>query len=353
MTEEKKSKETPSDEPGDEPGAETPKWVDDDPFTSGTSAAASPPAASAKVSVDPALQREVTQAQQHTKRAQSRAPRPAAPRSAPPPITRSPTKPTPTRISFLGVPLVGWVLIFVFLIGVLFIAQDLRNRDRYMLVCRHDSAEIHQGRTFPWPFGHVAVGGEAFRPITLAAETDCREGTFQSEEEATQGYLDLILNQVRGVLDNPGTSNLTDARRQVQQALILSRSVRLRRQEAENLLAHLSYQEGRTGLARAENDLRLALSRFQETQKLAAERFEDLDDWITHLEEMLRTISPSPVSRSTPSLSPPVPLGRGVPSPSLPLSAPTPLPSPGDAGIPPSFVTPDAGAPAAGGGILM
>lgn len=237
---------------------------------------------------------------------------------------------------YLGLPGWGWLLVVVAGLGALLLMMDMRNRDRYLMICKPDRVELHQGRTFPWPFGHVAMGGPQFKPVLIPAEADCRDRVFQSREEAELGYLSFILGRVRNALSNPGTSDLKEARQQLLQAMLLSRTHRARRKAARKMLAELAYRDGRAGLARVENELRTALSRFQEAQKLDGNRYEDLDDWISHLENLLRTIAPSP----TPSTPRPFPFP--LPTPQGPS---TPAPPPGSPGLPgmPQMPTLDGG----------
>jgi hypothetical protein len=349
-----------------------PSWVKQDPFpprkdpppAEPTAAAAARvveraapaprPEPTEKVVVDPALR--TTTAERP----------PPSSRPAPPEPPR-PTPAEPRRVGaqepvasedllapahrFLGLPIWGWLLAGVAVLGLLFLLADLRNRNRFTIVCNAHKVELHQGRRFPWPFGLEPIGGPEYAPVAIPAEADCRKRSFGSEEEAAKAFLDLILAQVRGALANPGASNLKQARAQLAQAMLLTRTYRARRKEAKGMLADLSYREGRASLARAENELRIALARFQEAQKLESSRFEDLDDWISHLESLLRTISPSPFSGGGGVLSTPPPAaGSRLPPSSQPRLPPPPAGDDRNRLPPPPS---DAGPPTTGGGILM
>jgi hypothetical protein len=339
----------------------TPAWANADPFVPTASPAPEPagkaepaPAASPSVEVDPSLEAKPQGASPAPSRPASSA-RTSTP-SGSSPSTRTPyaadedTDPgyRRSRRKYWGLPGWGWWLAILTFVGAMLLVADLRNRNRYLMVCKAAKVELHKGRTFPWPFGHENVGGAEFRPVAIPAETDCRTRVFYSQEEAELGFLDFILGQVREALDKPGSANLAQAREQVLQAMLLTRTHRARRSETQKLLAELAYREGRAGLARIENELRTALARFQEAQKLDGERWEDLDDWIAHLEDLLRTVSPSPGGtpfRPTGRL----PQGMPQPLPSLPGSSPPPTP-PASSPVSPET---DAGAPQTGGGILM
>jgi hypothetical protein len=301
-----------------------------------------------KVAVDPDLLREAASLDPREKRSSS-IPRghgegDSASRGDP---LSTPIGPRGSGPTFLGVPVWGWLLLLGTALVTLLFVLDLRNRDQFLTVCSNNVVELHRGRRFPWPFGHEVVGGEEYRPITISAKADCRSQNFQSEEEAARGMLDLLLSQVRRALATPQAADLKDTRQQIQQALLLTRSFASRRKEVDWLLADLSYQEGRAGLVRAENELRLALSRFKETQKLDETRFEDLDDWILQIDEMLRTFSPSPLPKSAPNRQfSPAPSSR----PMLPI-APSLPPVPDTR--PPSQGGTDAGPSGTPSGILM
>jgi hypothetical protein len=162
------------------------------------------------------------------------------------------------------------------------------------------------------------------------------------------------------MLANPDNGQLQEVREQLQQALSLAQNHPFRRKKAQQMMAELSYREGRAGLSRAENELRTALNRFQEAKRLDNGRDDDdLTDWIEHLENILRMITPSPSSASSPLSSPswpsptkerPVPLPL-TPAPKDPSSDATVPPSIPPASLPASPL--DGGVPSSGGGILL
>lgn len=260
------------------------------------------------------------------------------------------TDPGPRRRRYLGLTALGWLMVIAVGLAVLLLVFDIRNRDRFLMVCQPNSVELHRGCTFPWPFGHELMVGPQFQPVEIPTEADCPRRVFDSQEEAELGFLDFITGQVQLALANPGTADLGRARRQVQQALLLTRDRRSLRKAAQKMQAELAYREGRSGLARVENEVRTALARFQEAQRLDGERWEDLDQWISHLELLLRTVSPSPGGAlpSSPFTAPPAGMGpvRPAPIPGLPTRLPSVPPTSAPA------ASPDGGPPS-GGGILM
>ncbi len=195
---------------------------------------------------------------------------------------------------YLKIPVWGWLLAALVAFGVAMVVMDLRNQDRYLMVCSKSAMEIHAGKRLPWPFGHERVGGSAFRPVRLTNGADCRPQVFASKYDAQLGLLDYLLIQVRAALSRPGVNDLREARRQSQQALELSTALRKRSTEVNGLRAELAYRQGRNGIARVEDELRTALSRFREAKKLDKKRFKDMGEWIEHLQGLLVSVSPSP-----------------------------------------------------------
>lgn len=245
---------------------------------------------------------------------------------------------------YFKIPVWGWLLVSLAGLGVAMVVMDLRNQERYLMVCRQSAMEIHRGKRLPWPFGHERVGGAAFRPVSIPAGTDCRPQVFNSQSEAQAGLLDYLVVQVKAALSRPGVKALRETRWQVIQAGLLTQALRARSNEVKSLRAELAYRQGRNGMARVEDELRAALSRFREARMLDSSRFKDMGEWITHLEELLQSVSPSPRKKeATPE------------APSLSDLAPT-VPKKPDAGAPkpkPAPASPDAGQPEEATGTLM
>lgn len=308
---------------------------------------------SVKVKVDPSLGKEEAgsplPAPERSESSKEPDPRPKPVKRSRRSTSRTATAdPSPPSRKYWGLPMWGWLLIVVVLLSVLFLVCDLKNRNRFMMVCNAKSLELHQGRRVPWPFGHEIIGGPAFKPVAIDHQADCRSRVFQSREEAEQGLLEFILTQVRGALDLPGENNLKKTRGQVLQALLLTRTHRSKRKSVQQLLAEVAYRQGRNGVSRIEDELRTALSRFKEAKQLDGEKYEDLEDWISHLEDLLRGISPSPATDASASaVKQPLPLQPA----SSPKGAPPAekVPEGPDAGP----TSPDTGPLQEGSGILM
>ena len=270
-------------------------------------------------------------------------------------ITEETPRAKPGR-KLLGLPYWGWPLLLILAIAVLLIVFDARNRGRYRLLCQDDHLEVQRGRRLMWPFGYEPMGG-LYRRIVVPADADCQTQVFRSRAEVESAFLDFILTQARRSLGSSGSTKLKKVREQVLQAMRITREDphRSRRAEAERLLADVAYRQGRAGLTRVENELRTAIGHLQEAQKRAGDRYDDLDDWIEHLESLLKTVAPapggSPGMKKSPSTFPSVPRPRigSSPRPPRPSDLAPPPPTPKS---PAPVESPDAGPPSSGG-ILM
>jgi hypothetical protein len=251
-------------------------------------------------------------------------------------------------------PIWLWILLAIAGTAAALLAVDLRTSKRFRLICKDKHLQLQQAKRFPWPFGFQTVGG-ALRPINVANEGDCITQHFADKDEAEGAFLGFVLTQVRAAIADPASRNLADAQRQIRQVRPLTTrdAHAARAKEVKLLLADLSYRGARARLARVEMTLREASALFQRAQKLGGDRYEDVEDWIAHLERLLKSIAPSPAQRA-PALStlPTAKPKRAAPGlTTRPRGAPPLLPgkppiAAGDGGI-----SPDAGAP--GSGILM
>ena len=232
---------------------------------------------------------------------------------------------------YLRIPMWGWLLVATAGFGAAMVVVDLRNQERYLMVCRQSAMEIHSGKRLPWPFGHERVGGAAFRPVSIPAGTDCRPQVFNGRREAQTGMLDYLLVQIKAALSRPGVNDLKESRSQALQAMLLTKALRDRSGEVKSLRAELAYRQGRNGVARIEDELRTTLNRFREARKLDPTRFKDLDEWIDHLQDLLESVSPSPRKKETTAekpAPPPPPPPVAVQKPDAGAPRPKPAPAP-------------------------
>lgn len=273
-----------------------------------------------KVEVDPTLLSESMSPKQTPP---PRTPAPARFPETPPSISQPGSgrlpDPVPAKLGAPRFRLPLWALLaslFVAL-GALVLFLDLRNRDRFLIVCGEGTLELHRGRRFPLPVGHERIGGEAYRPVRVPSGTDCRPQVFDDLAEAEKGFLAFLVERAKASLDRPESADLEEVRSLVMQARLLGREPS-QRPVLDALLAEAGYREGRARMARAEHELRSAIARFQEARTYGGQRFGDLSPWIRHLEAVLHSVRPSP---------PPLPVSPSAPGPTPPSLPARPLPS--------------------------
>lgn len=295
------------------------------------------------VEVDPSLVSGESESSPPGERVPRRSPTPTRSRSSAPASRGS-------RPRF-GLPIWGWVLALGAALAVVLTLLDLRNRDRFLVVCEAGRASVHQGRRLPWPVGHRPVGGPNLLPVPLAAGESCYSRSYGSQVEAEAAFLSLLLRQVRTRLESAAAGKGLDRLRAVAvQGVALSSDHPSLRPEARRLLAEVCYREARQSLTRAEDELRLALARFREARRWGEKRRSELGQWVVYLEALLRAVAPAPRSAAVPTL----PEQPGAASDLAPDSdadaGPRDAGPPREAGKP--APPPDAGAPERPG-ILM
>jgi hypothetical protein len=274
--------------------------------------------------------------------------RPAPDSSAPPPTTPRTGEPASRRR--FRVPLWAVIIGFLILIVTTLLVFDLRNQDRYRLLCDEGKLHAQQANRFPWPFGFETLGG-ALRPISVHKHQNCTTQYFHGRGELELAFMQLLVDQVERALQSRAAQNLGMVRSQLLQARQLAQRPAHtgQKKRVKALLADLSYRQGRARLATVETSLREALALLHEAQKLGGDRYDDLSDWILHLQQVIRSLSPTPKT-AMPTLPMPT-----LPTPAMPnrKGARPVLPQ-----SPVKTVSPDAGVPDAaeqghGGGILM
>jgi hypothetical protein len=210
---------------------------------------------------------------------------------------------------------------------------SVRNHDRFFLVCFPDRIEPQRGSQWPW--GRDPIGGEAYAPVKVPAEVDCRERAFAGQEALDQALADLLMARIEADV-RAGNPKLDEVAARVTQAQLVTRGRPEPRARLQTLAADLSYLRGRQGVEQAAASLKAAIGHLKEAKLRGAATARDADLWIEHLE------------RLTPRLASP---REGLPAPA---SAPTLAPAPGQPRTPPAAPARDGGAPAPPpGGVLL
>jgi|GEM_PF-4389318 hypothetical protein len=283
-----------------------PGWLDQDPFANGStkSSGTEKKAASAKPDAPPPQngnkddkddEDDKDKGQERVKKGRkSRSTRkvPAVDQK-----TRDP-KEGKTKTAARAFPLWGWIMIAVVLLGLLGLALDFRNRDRYRLDCSDGVLALQEGRRLPWPLGFESVG-DAYEPMKLSDGQSCQSRIFTAREDAEAAFIEQVVYRAKELLKNSPSGALSAIEMQLKQVYRASRfgPHRKRRKQIRRLLADVAYREGRAGLSRAENELRQTLARLKQAEKYGGDHYEDLEDWIEHLESLLKAITPTPAQK--------------------------------------------------------
>lgn len=201
-----------------------------------------------------------------------------------------------------GFPLWGWAMLAIAFIGLLAIALDFRNRDRFRLDCSDGVLALQEGRRLPWPIGFETLG-DPYKALNLGSAKPCQSQVYDSREEAEAAFIDRVVRRATETLKALPAKSLSETEIQLQQIYRACRfgPHRKRQPEIKRLLADVAYREGRAGLTRAENELRQTLSRLKQAQKYGGDQYEDLDEWIEHLDGLLKAVTPTP-GQKAPSL---------------------------------------------------
>ena len=253
--------------------------------------------------------------------------------------------------------------LFLVLVVALVIVGEVDGQ-RYYLVCRGNAAEAHQGRSFPWPFGHSALGGPLYRPVPLHEEAQCEPQELDSEDQLQQSLLALLYAEAERRRTVTKLAELRLARRLLTQGFGLARGDKTWVGRLQALGAHFDLKEGIFLLREMETSLveaRRLLFRARHPRDAAkAGTTEDPELWIALVDHLLDRLragrAPSP--REEIPLPVPIP-SRDATAPtsaprapaSSPGLVPPPVPLPEEPPRPAIPLLPDAGVK--GGGILL
>jgi hypothetical protein len=249
--------------------------------------------------------------------------------------------------------------IFVGLLTLTLILLGRANAQRYFITCTTDQVRAERGRAFP-PWGSQLMGGNAYKPIALPANAECKPQETQDLAELEHWYLDVLLERASAtltapVLDAPDKP-LDVAEGELNQALLLSRAPERRdqRKEVERLLGDVQYWRASLRLRDASAALSEAAKQFEAAAAQRPRHVTDAGSWAAFLERVVDELhagpdgiaatGPTATTASPTNVAPPTaPLGTALPV------EPTPTPSPTDPA--PVDAKPDAGVPT--GGVLL
>ncbi len=239
-----------------------------------------------------------------------------------------------------------WALlgILILVAVVVFVLLGEYNGSRYFLVCEGSAAEAHQGRGFPWPFGHKALSGPQYRAVPLGPETQCEAQELASEHELQRSLLQLVLAEVKRRRHVDELEELEEARRLVTQGLVLARGDKKARRRLESQRGALDLREGQLRLGDVRKSLLQIRRLFARARKRAEKQgqgvsVDEVDRVLGLVDHLLERIKKG---RAPPPPRPPTRVA-------VPSSPSPPLPRPGTApdATGSSDATVDAGAPPA------
>ncbi|MGE0551055.1 MAG: hypothetical protein AB7O24_02860 [Kofleriaceae bacterium] len=239
---------------------------------------------------------------------------------------------------------VGLTAAVVFFIG-------RANSERYAIACEADRAVVEHGRAFP-PWGTRRLAGAEWAPLKIPPEAECTSLETTDLGELARNYLGMILKQASTLLTAREVTKIDDAEAQLQQALLVTRSLTNdgargeQRKEIERLLGDVAYWRASAKLRLAADSLSDAARQFDAAAVQRPRHVTDAAEWAAHVRKIVERLRGGP-GGDQPSAFPPSPPDA---KPSAPPGIALPVQPPGDAGVAP-VESIDAGLPA--GGVLL
>ncbi len=239
------------------------------------------------------------------------------------------------------------------------------NAKHYYLVCQTKSISAQQGRFWPW--GQSQLDGDAFRNIRIPSDVLCANKEFDSRNQLEIAFLAALLEQSTALLAEGDTDLVDEAERQLEQALLLSRTQdrETQRAEAKRLQGDVLYLRAAAEIQQAQQVLQSASNHFDAAAAMRPRHSNDANAWAEHGRFISSEIDKGPKVLRKDELPKAKPHFQGlsespVPRPAEESGASVPIEpveDSADAGVPPSVApdaqpfSPDAGLPK--GGVLL
>ncbi len=160
------------------------------------------------------------------------------------------------------------------------------NTERYYLVCSGSKAEAHQGRGFPWPFGHQAMVGSQYRSIPLGGDAQCQTQELDSEAELQHALLKLLLVEAQRLSHKTRSGDLAKARQMINQGFGFAQNYKKERLQLEGLRATLDFQRARVVMRELETTLGEARRLFTRARRQSKQHDKEGKAWILVLDRM-------------------------------------------------------------------
>ena len=241
--------------------------------------------------------------------------------------------------------LVLGVSIAVGVIGVAFILLGRANADRLVFACYASEIRAEEGRGFP-PWGTNAMGGPMWKPIPIPPNAECKERETESMTVLTTWYLEALVDQAERRLTGKDVTEIDQAAKQLEQALLLARHPdrRDQRRQIERLLGDVDYWRATARLRSAAESLGEAAKQFDDAATRPPAHARDASAWADIARRAAILLGAGPGGVPAPGA------GSGAaPRPAPPFGVA--LPVEGADAAPAPVERPDAGLPT--GGVLL
>ncbi|MCP4447322.1 MAG: hypothetical protein GY811_18535 [Myxococcales bacterium] len=238
------------------------------------------------------------------------------------------------------------------------------NNQNYYLVCGTKSIRAEQGRF--WPTGQKSLPGPSFRPILVPSSALCQSQSFEDRADLETAFLGALLEQSTKLLTTGGVEQVSNAEKQLEQALLLTRDPQraAERELAEHLKGDVAYWRGASEVERAVERLLTGATEFEDAATKRPRHSSDASSWAEHARYIAEEIDKGPRSLRKDEAPKEKPHFEGLPqaddrekptgaphpdvaAESSNIDAGVPTESPADADIPPV----DAALPT--GGVLL
>jgi hypothetical protein len=260
--------------------------------------------------------------------------------------------------------------VFAVFLAVMIVLSYLNSRD-YFLVCGAEKVTAERGSKFPW--GQTRLGGDELAPIKVTPDSACTAATFATLGELREAFAQVLINEASRRITTKIPEDIDEAERQLEQAMLLARTIPSKRAAIESLRGDVEYWRAASELERVVGELEQAAAKFKSAAEMKPRHSTDAPQWSEFASSVAQDLhrgppelrndrdygpdTPMPFQGTDTSPAPP---RDGTPTTAIPADPDRPpaplgtaLPPIVDAGpsAPPSAGAPDAGIPT--GGVLL
>ncbi len=229
------------------------------------------------------------------------------------------------------------------------------NAQRLAIRCEPNRIVATAGRSFP-PWGESTIDAPEFAAITIPKDTECTPRTTSNRVELEDWYLTALMEQATARLTTRAVTDVELASKQLEQALLLTRSATRRdaRKEVDRLVGDVEYWRAAARLKASADDLLTTATQFDAAAKKRPRHVTDAGEWASHVRRVVEVLQAGPHGMSNPPAST---IGGIVPL-EIPMSPTTPTttqPPTNDTSPTPAASDATAGSPSppATGGVLL